>query len=236
MQNEPPPESVPLRAAASKWCPRELAELEACRQRLDRDGRQNYSGPPNAPVYHYDDGHSATAQLMADVLKAGAACSGSLERLLLSGKLLAWGRPASPLADIRSIPADAWASLRIQHAAEGRAGGGGALLFGLRVSEPAPVQPAQPDEPPLVPKPSAEVVSRAATGIARDLLAKHGRKPTHAEAVALMLEAGFQLTESKAAVARLPPELKRGRGEHDRTLAAAAGRKTKETATKKPLA
>jgi len=146
MQDEYPPESVPLRAAAAKWCPSELAEFEASLARLKCQGRQNYSGAPNARIYHYDEYHSATAQLMADVLKAGDACNRSLERLLLSGELLAWGRPASPLADLRGIPSDAWASLRIQHAAEGRAAGGGTLLFGLRISEPVSApDTAQPD-------------------------------------------------------------------------------------------
>lgn len=88
----------------------------------------------------------------------------------------------------------------------------------------------------LIPKPSAEVAITAATGIARDLFGKNGRKPTQAEIVTCMVKADFLPTESKNAASNVPAELKRGRGEHDNKLASDARQKPRLTAAKRPTA
>ncbi|MGG5890186.1 hypothetical protein ACLF3G_24005 [Falsiroseomonas sp. HC035] len=83
-----------------------------------------------------------------------------------------------------------------------------------------PVEVASPTEPGSVPAPAKVLVDGAARNIARDLLVNRGQPPTQREVIAVLRAEGFLPTESRFAAANLPSDLRRGRGEHDRKLAA----------------
>jgi len=168
------------------------------------------------------------------------ALKGDFEQRVRDGRIVAsWIDLTHPADGARDYPSEV-AALIIWQINLPKLGQNGPVLTDLRyrraATEAAPAPASKPDKPTPVPKPSANLVLAAATSLARDLLGKHGRKPTQDEVVADMLEEGFGPTESWEAVPNLPAELKRRRGEHDRTLASDARWKPKETGAKKPKA
>lgn len=157
-----PPGALPLRQAMEAWLPETvLAEVRAAGDELNRNARRVYwideQGRRN---FEIDADSDFNRPLLMRMKEAQDAAGSAFLALLRAGRLVAWAREGSPVAPLRRVPADAWASLRLAHVTEGRARGHGVNLFGIQVAPaaepaerpadwPAPAPAAAP--PPMVP-------------------------------------------------------------------------------------
>jgi hypothetical protein len=144
--SRPPPGALPLQAAMHQWLPEEVVDaVDAADEDLKRNARKVYRiDAQGRDVVEIDPHSDFNRPLLLRMREAQAAAEAAFLAMLRAGRLVAWGREGSPVAPLRPIPADAWASLRLEHVAEGRAQGPGARLFGLRVAPAAALQPAAP--------------------------------------------------------------------------------------------
>jgi hypothetical protein len=149
--------AIPLQDAMWRWLPVEvLAPIQAAYEDGQKNARHSHwrdaDGTRRSGIDETSDHNRRLIQRHRAALDVAEA---QFLAMLRAGRLVAWGRAGSPIAPQRRIPADAWASLRLAHVAEGRAHGAGVELFGLHVAAAvAPVEPA-----PVVPSPPEPVMS-----------------------------------------------------------------------------
>jgi len=158
-----PPGALPLRQAMQAWLPEKvLAEVRAAGDDLNRNARQVYRIDEQGRRIFEIDAHSDfNRALLLRMQEAQDAAGAAFLALLRAGRLVAWAREGSPVAPLRRIPADAWASLRLAHVTEGRARGHGVDLFDIRV---APASATPPTPAPATPPAPAEILSTGAPG------------------------------------------------------------------------
>ena len=146
-----PPGALPLLQAMQAWLPETaLAEVRAAGDELNRNARQVYRIDEQGRRIFEIDAHSDfNRPLLLRMQEAQEAAGAVFLALLRAGRLVAWAREGSPVAPLRRIPADAWASLRLSHVTEGRARGHGVNLFGIHVA-PA-VEPSDSPAAALLP-------------------------------------------------------------------------------------
>jgi hypothetical protein len=156
---ERPPGALPLLSAMQTWLPADVqAATLAATKDLNRNARQVYRIDARGQrVFEIDAQSAHNRPLLLRMHEAQEGAEVAFLALLRAGRLVAWGREGSPMAPLRRIPPDAWASLRLVHVTEGRARGPGVDLFGVQVApaaEPAiPPAPAvsAPQQPPAAP-------------------------------------------------------------------------------------
>jgi hypothetical protein len=144
--SHPPPGALPLQAAMHEWLPEKvLAAVDAAAEELKLRARKVYwIDAQGREVVEIDPYSDFNRPLLRRMREAQAAAEAAFLAMLRAGRLIAWGREGSPLAPLRRIPADAWATLRLVHVTEGRAQGPGGMLFGVHVAPAAALQPAAP--------------------------------------------------------------------------------------------
>jgi hypothetical protein len=144
--SRPRPVALPLLAAMHAWLPRHIvAEYEKAEAELRRNGRWVYrKDAQGRDVVELDATSTYNLPWLQRVVEAQARAEAAFLAMLRAGRLVAWAREGSPLAPLRRIPADAWATLRLVHVAEGRAQGPGVKLFGIHVAPAAALQPVAP--------------------------------------------------------------------------------------------
>jgi hypothetical protein len=144
--SHPPPGALPLQTAMHQWLPEKvLAAVDAAAEDLKRHARKVYRIDAQCRWVVEIDPHSDfNRPLLLRMREAQAAAEAAFIAMLRAGRLVAWGREGSPVAPLRRIPADAWATLRLVHVTEGRAQGPGVTLFGIHVVPAAALQPAAP--------------------------------------------------------------------------------------------
>lgn len=133
------PGALPLRQAMQAWLPEKvLAEVRAAGDELNRNARQVYwIDEQGRRIFEIDAHSDFNRPLLLRMREAQDAAGAAFLALLRAGRLVAWAREGSPVAPLRRIPADAWASLRLAHVTEGRARGHGVDLFGIHVAPAA---------------------------------------------------------------------------------------------------
>jgi hypothetical protein len=143
-----------------QWLPEKvLAAVDAAFEDLKRHARQVYSiDGQGQEIVEIDPYSDSNRSLLRRVREAQDAAGDAFLAMLRAGRLVAWAREGSPLAPLRRIPADAWATLRLVHVEEGRAQGPGVKLFGIRVAPAAALQPAA-----SAGEPKAEAAAEPAT-------------------------------------------------------------------------
>jgi hypothetical protein len=136
-----------------EWLPKEVVDaVDAASDDLKRNARKVYRIDAQGREGVEIDPHSDfNRPLLLRMREAQAAAEAAFLAMLRAGRLVAWGREGSPVAPLRRIPADAWASLRLEHVAEGRASGHGVNLFGIHVAPAAALQPVAPASVPKAP-------------------------------------------------------------------------------------
>jgi hypothetical protein len=144
--SRPPPGALPLLVAMHKWVPEKvLAAVDAADEDLKRNARKVYRiDAQGREVVEIDATSDFNRPLLRRMREAQAEAEATFLALLRAGRLVAWAREGSPVAPLRRIPADAWASLRLEHVAEGRARGHGVNLFGIHVAPATALQRAFP--------------------------------------------------------------------------------------------
>ncbi|MFN6953783.1 MAG: hypothetical protein ACK4PG_03195 [Acetobacteraceae bacterium] len=165
-----PPGALPLRQAMQAWLPEKvLADVRAAGDELNRNARQVYRIDEQGRRIFEIDAHSDfNRPLLLRVKEAQDAAGAAFLALLRAGRLVAWAREGSPVAPLRRIPADAWASLRLAHVTEGRARGHGVDLFGIHVAPAAEAAAAPPK--PTLPPPGGWTLLQAAEALFPDLV------------------------------------------------------------------
>jgi hypothetical protein len=133
-----------------EWLPKEVvAAVDAAFEDLKRHARRvHWVNARGREVDEIDPYSDFNRPLLRRVREAQDAAEAAFITMLRAGRLVAWARQGSPLAPLRRIPADAWATLRLVHVEEGRAQGPGATLFGIHVAPAAALQPAAPASVP----------------------------------------------------------------------------------------
>lgn len=153
-----PQGALPLKDAMHKWLPAELlGAMRDAEEDYRRGARRVSWRGAGGKLPSEIDVHLSDITLHLVKVGAQEAVAAQFLSLLLAGRLVAWGRVGSPIAPHGRIPADAWASLRLAHVAEGRARGPGVELFGIHVA--AAVAPAEPS--PAAPSPPEPVMTAA---------------------------------------------------------------------------
>jgi hypothetical protein len=133
-----------------EWLPKEVVDaVDAASDDLTRNARKVYRiDAQGREVVEIDATSDFNRPLLLRMREAQAAAEAAFLAMLRAGSLIAWAREGSPVAPLRRIPADAWASLRLVHVTEGRASGHGVNLFGIHVAPAAALQRASPSGEP----------------------------------------------------------------------------------------
>jgi hypothetical protein len=144
--SRPRPVALPLLAAMHAWLPRHIvAEYEKAEAELRRNGRWVYrKDAQGRDIVELDATSDFNRPLLLRMREAQAAAEAAFLGMLRAGRLIAWAREGSPLAPLRRIPADAWATLRLVHVAEGRARVPNVELFAIHVAPAAASQTVAP--------------------------------------------------------------------------------------------
>lgn len=216
-----PQGALPLNDAMRQWLPVEvLGAVWDAQEDLRKNARHvSWRAADGTLRSRIDETSPFNVPFIQRSLAAKDAAEAQFRAMLRAGRLVAWGRAGSPIAPHRRIPADAWASLRLAHVAEGRAHGPGVELFGLHVApaaapvEPAPAAPLPPEpaSSPPANAPSA-LIESAAEAWMRANVTHAGRWKRDAAIKACSAEAPATYRDSRSAWNSLDHDLKRGRG------------------------